>query len=183
MPSDLGIDWGDVFARYGHLSDSALARLIGSHPSTPRRHRRAMAARIEAGLSPVADAAPHPMSAAAASGRIAPPLCEECHRAPPDREGWFRGRWICAECLRRGDAEEYALAVHYARVTSIASSAGWTQDDAIGALKITVAERERIRGVGEPLPSGPSHRARTRRRTVRRLHVAIPDAEQREAGR
>jgi len=82
-------NWRGVFEAMAHLNNVALATLLGVSPQTVGHQRRRCRA----------PATTHPNSAAARARPGRPVLCERCHVAEPDPEGWFRREWLCRACL------------------------------------------------------------------------------------
>jgi hypothetical protein len=136
----LEVDWAEVFTRHARRTSTAIARLLGCDPATVRRYRARHGR----------PAKPHGNSAAAHAHRTRAVLCEECHVRETDPEGWFQGRWLCGDCLRRGEIQGAWEAHRLALLASPVSSAGWCADAAPIPVPPTAADaRDRARRVGK----------------------------------
>ena len=123
----LPVDWAETFARCASRSTAAIARALGCSPPTVRRHRERYASGQPQTISP------HGNSAAARAGvRPRPLLCECCHVAEVDAEGWFRAQWLCGDCLRRGEVQDAWDRERLALLSSPSSCAGWCTDASPG---------------------------------------------------
>jgi ribosomal protein L37AE/L43A len=86
------LNWPEVFAAVGHLSNKEIGALVNRHPHTVEHWRREIKV--------------HGNVEVHARRRKMPALCEVCRAEPASEEGRLGGVWHCDDCLRApGDPE------------------------------------------------------------------------------